>query len=350
MTTESAWPTFMYDMQRTGRTPEVVTSPLHMLWKTRVADMYLWASPVIADHTVYISASSGLYALRSDDGSVLWHVPDIMLHSKASPTLYKKLLFVCGAQDISAVDRFTGEIVWRFTSEKLISQCTPALSIETHTVIFGSGNGTIYALDIDTGTPTWQYATSRPIRFSPSILGTTLFLGTPERICLALDVEHGERKWQVDVQGLTTNKTACIFDTSIVIAVEKRGILALDCDTGTQRWCYTTQNGPFTAPCLCDSTVYFTDQHLYAIDASNGEGIWQSPFRASFTNSAPIVSGNTIYIGGGHSKYLYAFDRGTGEKIWEYAMPEIVFSTPAIADTKLFIGCHDGYLYCFGSE
>lgn len=109
--------------------------------------------------------------------------------------------------------------------------------------------------------------------------------------------------------------------------------------------------GLFTAPCISevDGTVYVAGRRLYAISIDNGTELWRSE-KLGLSTSAPIVVGDNLYIGGGNDRYVYGFDRKTGELVWEYATGDLIFSTPAYAEGRLIIDCHDGNVYCFVSS
>ncbi|HID25840.1 MAG TPA: hypothetical protein EYP23_05205 [Thermoplasmata archaeon] len=51
-----------------------------------------------------------------------------------------------------------------------------------------------------------------------------------------------------------------------------------------------------------------------------------------------------VYFG---SKKMYCLDAYTGREIWSYEAHDFGCSSPAIADGKLYIGCHDWNVYCF---
>jgi outer membrane protein assembly factor BamB len=58
------------------------------------------------------------------------------------------------------------------------------------------------------------------------------------------------------------------------------------------------------------------------------------------TNSAPAVSGGTLYIGGQFR--VHAFDASSGNQIWEVRTSGPVHSSPAVAGDLLFLGLLDG--------
>ena len=345
MSTQQHWLTKMNDLQRTGKTSEVLSPPLKLCWKERIGEMNLWSSPVVSDDVVYMPSEFGLHALKLEDASLLWRLEEVTIHVGA-PTIWKDRLFACGMECVYAIDRSSGEIQWRYGTDKLISDCAPGISEKN--VFWGSADGFLYALDIESGGLRWKYEATEWVYFSPSVLEDTVYSGTVDSTFFALDAAIGTLKWRRKFEGtFGYNSSAPIYDDKIFVSVKKHGLSALDLATGEVLWTYKTPYGPFTAPCVADGIVYVASRRLHAVEAESGQEIWTSPHQGGLFISAPIISGDYIYIGGGHGRFVHAFNRHTGEKVWEHKTGDIVFSTPAIASGKLLIGCHDGYLYCF---
>jgi len=45
---------------------------------------------------------------------------------------------------------------------------------------------------------------------------------------------------------------------------------------------------------------------------------------------------------------LYCVDANSGNLIWKYQTGDWVHSSPAVANGRVFVGSHDGYIYAFG--
>ncbi len=346
MNLHQSWFTKMGNLQRTGKTLEVLSPPLKLCWKERIGKRNLWSSPTIVENIVYMSSGFGLQALKLDDASSLWKLADVIIDGPGAPTAWKNRLFVGGMKCFYAIDRDTGGIQWQYETEKLISYCSPGIS--ENSVLGGSADGHLYAFEQDTGQLKWKHNAKDFVYFSPSVLEDTVYCGTVRGKFFALDVHSGSLKWHREFEGSCGyNSSAPIYENIIFVAIEGVGLNALDLVTGEVLWAYKTPYGPFTAPSVAEGVAYVASRQLHAIDAKTGQEIWTSEYQGGLETSAPIISGDYIYIGGGSSSFVYAFNRHNGEKVWEHKMGDIVFSTPAIASGKLLIGCHDGYLYCF---
>lgn len=66
--------------------------------------------------------------------------------------------------------------------------------------------------------------------------------------------------------------------------------------------------------------------------------------------SSPAVYKNTVYVGSMTGRF-YAVDGVTGKEKWHANLPDRVeFSSPAVDDTGVYVGCEDGHLYAFGHD
>jgi len=337
---------------------------LKLAWKTGLKGTnYLWNSPSIMDGIVVMSMRTEsledpfcLHALRLDDGSVLWRNEAIWIDGTGSVTFHENNLLACGIYGVYSLDPRTGETRWEYPVDKLISECAPA--VLDNLVYAGSVNGKIYALEINSGELVWQHEVGNWALFSPSIWNGRVYFGTTRagdrnETFFALDALSGTLEWKYEFERghmFHYNCTAAIRDGIVYVSVKKYGLISLDADTGKLLWVYRPPSGPSTAPCISDDTVYVASGDLYAVDMKTGKEIWSNEDCGGLTISTPIIAGDFLYIGGGHHRVIRAFDRRTGEQVWGHETQDIIFSTPAVVQGRLLIGCHDGFLYCFEEE
>jgi len=64
------------------------------------------------------------------------------------------------------------------------------------TVIFGSRDDNIYALDIKTGGEVWRFPTGDQIVSSPAVAGDLVYIGSNDANLYALDIATGEEVWR----------------------------------------------------------------------------------------------------------------------------------------------------------
>ena len=91
-----------------------------------------------------------------------------------------------------------------------------------------------------------------------------------------------------------------------------------------------------------------SDGHfVQAIDLNTGKQLWKY-HTVNVVWSSPIIDGDKVYIGS-HEGMLYCLDLKTGNKIGGFQTGGIIFSSPVISGTTLYFGSDDGFLYALRS-
>ncbi|AVT40276.1 PQQ-binding-like beta-propeller repeat protein [Plantactinospora sp. BB1] len=115
-------------------------------------------------------------------------------------------------------------------------------------------------------------------------------------------------------------------------------------------WSVTTSGDVSATPAVVDGAVYFPDWGgtFWKVDAATGEVIWSrsvaelAGVAGTFSRTAPVVAGDTVYLGTQAGARLLAIDTETGELRWNTAMdthPDaILTSSPAIHRGVLYQG------------
>ncbi|MFY1693376.1 PQQ-binding-like beta-propeller repeat protein [Plantactinospora sp. WMMB782] len=115
-------------------------------------------------------------------------------------------------------------------------------------------------------------------------------------------------------------------------------------------WTLTTDGDVSATPAVVDGAVYFPDWGgtVWKVDAASGEVIWSRSVAElagvadTFSRTAPVVAGDTVYLGTQAGARLLALDTETGDLRWNTPMethPDaILTSSPAIHDGTLYQG------------
>jgi outer membrane protein assembly factor BamB len=277
-------------------------------------DVYL-SSPTVAGGTVYFgSGDSNVYALDAATGMLKWkfHTGDVV---HASPAISGSRLYI-GSWDtyFYALDTTTGRLIWRFKTgeDKVIHNQEGIQSsavVAQGLVYFGCRDSNFYALDADTGQEKWRFnnkgswvitspvvsdgqiyfATSDsailhilnalngtpvdsiafqwPFFGSPSIAGTTLYLGGQDGKLLAIDLRSRKIAWTIQTDGSRANLAArSNADGSPNYEPAFASSFYDDIIVGVNRM--HTVGMILTSPVISGDTVYFgsTDGNLYAVN------------------------------------------------------------------------------------
>ena len=166
------------------------------------------------------------------------------------------------------------------------------------------------------------------------------------------DYIFGEQAWKFETEAPIRSTAVCSNNT--VYFGNSKGILfALDRSSGVIKWQYNAGYAIASSPALWNGNILFSDnkQSLHSLNASTGKQNWQLDFGANLPNdwgfdyyySSPTIADGKIFVGGKDGfVYNVAAD---GKVTWKFKADNIVRSTPAVSDNAVFFGDIDGNLY-----
>jgi eukaryotic-like serine/threonine-protein kinase len=152
-----------------------------------------------------------------------------------------------------------------------------------------------------------------------------------ENALRTLDAATGETLWEQPLPDLATVTagSSTVYGTGGAATADSV-LVAFDAATGRERWRRAVEDR-YGEIAVHDGTVYVDGGHgvgLSALDAETGEPRWElgrgSPFTRAMYGTAPVVAGDTCYIGGiriggldaDPAFTLFAHDTATGEERW----------------------------------
>jgi outer membrane protein assembly factor BamB len=244
---------------------------------------------------------------------------------------------------------------------------------------YETSGGNIYAFDAKTGIKIWNYSTSGAVYSSPAVSGNVVFIAADANV-YAFNTSTGAKIWNYTT-GVLMNSSPNVVNGVVYIGSGNSNVYALNASTGAKLWNYTSpgpsqsviergfNSGAFeSSPAVANGIVYIgsDDGNLYALNASNGDKIWnyttsfqQTYLTGNQVTSSPAVSQGIVYVGsvGGN---IYAFNATTGDKIWSYYTgPSVnygggywhgVQASPAVANGVVYVGSVDGNMYALDAS
>lgn len=313
------WPKFHGSATNSGQSAYTGAQTNTVKW-SHTFNSYVDSSQVIdADGTVYVAVTSGgnsLYALNPADGSIKW----------------------------------SGGMAAASTAS------TPAIAADG-AIYYGTNDGMVYALNTTDGSVRWSRNIGSPPVGSPAIAPNgTIYIGNNGSF-FALSPADGSNAWGPIMLGNVQSSPAIAPDGTLYVSGSASDLKAFNSD-GTLKWDAGTIISTKSSPALSPdgATVYIGSDNgaLYAVDTSNGNINWTTPFGSpgnAVVSSPAVASNGTIYIGSAGGVLglagVLAIDPATGNALWEFITdPLSVASSPAIgADGTIYVGCDDGIFY-----
>lgn len=196
----------------------------------------------------------------------------------------------------------------------------------------------------------------------PTIVDTTLFVGSTSGHITAIDRIKGKKLWRSQVKGPVYGGIAA-QDGTLYFGDGKGYVYAMDAAKGTELWRYETGSDIMCTPVVSGGTVYFTTMsgHLLAIDRATGAKRFQTPRRTStgefsIRGSSSPTQWKNLIISGFADGSIAAFDMTTGSAVWEKSLANLsqpiqdVDSTPLLIGDTIVAGSADGNLYAFRAD
>lgn len=329
----------------------------------------VYSSPVIYDGVVYIGSNDGfLYAIDEVDGDVLWKFDAQSTISSSPAITTTAVLFAARDGRLYSLSRKTGKLIWSLptglelplawgheSGDFILSSPT----IVADQVLFGSGDGFLYCATLKAGRVLWKFKTGGRVRSTPAYADGSAFVGSQDGRIYCVDFKTGIQKWRYDTEGVGFDSSKFGFDrktiqsspsvaNGVVFVGARDGFLyALAADDGKLRWRFDHEvSWVNSSAALVGNTVYATSSDMrfvQSVDAQTGKENWRLKTEGVVWSS-PAVSGSMIYVGDGAGA-LYAIDRTTGKELWRYNCINRIHSSPAVNRGRLYFGSENGGVY-----
>jgi eukaryotic-like serine/threonine-protein kinase len=353
--------TGVYDQAVSGR------AFLGLQWRF-VTEGDVIGSPAIAGDVVYVGSGDGyMYALDRATGAVRWK-RDMGSPIASSPAVGTRRVFF-GTRDgrFHALDAATGEVRWRLATgpdfpwpwghESGDVYTSSPVHVDG-TVIFGSGDGRVYAFDARTAKERWRASTGGRVRSSPAVADGRVYVGSADGRVYAFDLATGALKWRYDTEGVqldsrnfgydrrTVQSSPAVSGGTVFVGARDGFLYAIDAATGQLRWRFDHKiSWVNTSPAVRDTVVYAGSsdgQFVQAVHTGTGRELWRA--KAGVTWSSPAVAGDVVYAGDGAGR-MNAFDRRSGDPLWSFRTGSQVYGSPVPAGDLVLFGSTDAGVY-----
>jgi outer membrane protein assembly factor BamB len=136
-----------------------------------------------------------------------------------------------------------------------------------------------------------------------------------------------------------------VVDGRVIVATSS--LYAMDETTGITLWGPVSFVGSFVGtPTVLGDRMYIgtSSGYMYCVNVTTGLKLWEYPISPGQVQTSPAVANGRVYFGTSNN-YLYAIDAISGLYVWRYTTGNSVYSSPAVDGTWIYFGCDDGKLY-----
>lgn len=303
-----------WTLQRAGRVPDV---PGAVLYAASAPTFIPGSPPMIL---VNEQASGDLVAIDAGDnvGNAVWRFRPAApsygepAHDPARGRLY----FGASDKRVYALDD-RGLFLWTAsTGDNVVA--TPAIAGDL--VLAPSEDGTLYALDADTGAEVWTFEVGEAIVASPAVIDDVVVLGADDGVIRGLEVDTGTELWTYEMSGPVQADVVDTGERTVVVAADGGDVAELDARTGEPVWDASVGGDVRFAPAVTDRSVIVIDGDidLTALARTDGRQRWSA--RDGAFRGSPVVVGESI-VTSGEDGHVRRFDLEGNELLDEDAAP-----------------------------
>lgn len=283
-----------------------------------------------------------------------------------TPVVWGDRIFISGGDSQSRIvacyNRHTGQLIWekevkdipnspasppRVTDDTGLAAPTMAVDGNGVYAIFATGD--VVGFDMDgnllwgrnLGVPNNHYGHSSSLTLWENKLVVQYDTNTKGRM-LALSTNSGETIWDVDRPVHISWASPALIEVAgkiQIITTSDPFVMGHDLDSGAEIWRVEAMMGE-VGPSVAyeDGLVFATNEYarLVAVEPKPGtEYTWEDDEYLSEASS-PVAFDGLLYLATSYG-VLVCYDTKTGEKQWEKEFDEGFYSSPMVADGKLYI-------------
>lgn len=296
-----------------------------------------------------------------------------------SPVIWGDKLFISGGDERSRIvtcyNRHTGQLLWERevkdipgspASPPRVTEDTglaaPTMSVDGTRVYAIFATGDVIAFDHDgnrvwgrnLGVPNNHYGHSSSLQVWGNKLVVQYDSNTKGRM-LALNTSTGETVWDVDRPVHISWASPMLIDVDGKIQIVTSAdpyVSGHDLETGAEIWKVEAMMGEVgPSPAYDDGLVYATQEYARTIAVKpepDASFTWEDDEYLSEVAS-PVAYNGLFFLATSYG-VLVCYDGKTGEKLWEKEFSHPFWSSPVIADGKLYILDDGGICHIFRAD
>ncbi|HSO13212.1 MAG TPA: serine/threonine-protein kinase [Anaerolineales bacterium] len=261
---------------------------------------------------------------------------------RGTPTIHQGSLLI-GSYDhnLYALDAAEGKFQWKYpTDGGIVSRPM----VVDGNIFVGSEDKRLHVVSARSGKVVWTYYTEAPVRSSPSIAEGHVFFGSDDSFLHAVNINTGRMAWRFECAD-AIRATPFVMNDMVYFGCEAGEYYALNF-RGEMKWRFRSKRAVTASTVGTGQAIYFTsvDGTLYALDPRNGWVIWR--FRLGKSSiSTPCVADDLIIVGAADG-FIYAVEAKNSKEAWRFRTEHQVNGSPVMYKDSVYCGSVDGSLYC----
>lgn len=181
-----------------------------------------------------------------------------------------------GFVDVQLRPPFRLAWIRHFTNER-IGTCIEPI-VYAGKVFVATHNGSLYALNAETGEAIWRFKANGAFLHSPSCADGLVVAVSTDGCLYAVDAQTGKLRWWLSVSDSGFSSSPAISNSTVFVGSRSGDFITVDLRTGKIRWRHSLNVPIRQTAAIGDGQVFVTpeDLRLRCFDAETGKLLWVS--------------------------------------------------------------------------
>lgn len=252
-------------------------------------------------------------------------------------------VYVANSFSVYAVRASDGSEIWRYPEKPTKAMFFAAPVLADGQLIVGDYKNLLTSLNPSNGSVNWTFEAKGPWIADPLVVDGTIYAANGDHNLYALDM-NGQLIWKFAAEKALWSHPVGNGDT-IYQASMDHFLYAIDMKTGKQKWATDLGGAVIYSPTLSeDGVVYLATlaREVMAVDTQTGKILWQRKFEESLW-SQPALAGDKLFLGDLSGK-AYAISAADGSDIWTQTLTDPVMGKPTVTADSVIFATENGTL------
>ena len=340
-----SWWTIGKDLTRNSLIDFTLRPPLKILWKKNL-NAAAADGMILSGNTLIVPVRNGKIHFVNHETGEIFETIKTKTGLIGTPILYEELLIIPGTNGKNNLFSYSFKEHDFVLKEKFPDiETSPAIYGEN--ILIAAVDGVFYSLN-KYGTKNWDFITGSKIYSTPAVSEKNVVFSGSDGIVYCLDCETGNLKWKLETE-YNIFSSPMIYNNCVYFGNSNGDIYSVFLDSGETIWKNNIGSEIMASPVTDGRRIIFgSDTGFLNAFSIDGNFLWKKKLKTLF-RIPPVICGKYCYIGDLYGN-LYAVQADNGEIVWETNFEGRIKTALVIVDKKLYVSAEDNKLFCLGEE
>lgn len=274
-----------------------------------------WSGVMATDDMVYYSSGMLVYALRGDNGNIVWQYPEKGSAQRmfyAEPVLAGEQLIVGDyAHKLTSLNAKTGVEIWQFTEAK--GRYIDSPLVVNDLILAPNGDYTLYAVDLS-GNLAWSFKAGHALWARPVSDGKNVYFSSMDQNLYAVSIADGSLVWKTPLQSSAVARGLLVDDT-LYLGTLTGDLFSINTVDGSVNWTQKLGGGIWAAPVPHEGMLYLGDQsgRISILNSEDGKVVSTIETESAILGTGVELEGGLAFGNEAGELVVIGFD---GERQW----------------------------------